>query len=73
MNAYITEFLVRDHIAELYVSAGRDRLFVHVPESPPPGPRPVERLAAWARTILHVGRLEQADPGTGGRLSARHA
>ena len=56
MNAYTTEFLVRDRIAELYVAAGRDPHRVHVPESPPPGPRPIARLAAWARTMFNAGR-----------------
>lgn len=62
MNAYTTEFLVRDRIAELYVAAGRDPHRVHVPESPPPGRRPIARFVARARTFVQAGRPSRPIP-----------
>lgn len=57
MSAYATEFLARDHVARMVIVAENDRRLVHVPESPPPGPRPGSRIAAWARAIVvHVVR-----------------
>ena len=52
MNAYSTEFLAHDHVARMVIAAEHDRRLVHVPESPPLGPRPGSRIAAWARTIV---------------------
>ena len=56
MNDYTIGFLARDHVASMVIAADRDRLLVHVPESPPPGPRPASRIAAWAWTLVHPGR-----------------
>ena len=56
MNAYFTEFLARDRAAQMVIAAENARLLVHVPESPPLGPRPGSRFAAWARTIVHIVR-----------------
>ena len=56
MNAYTTDFLARDHIAGMVILAEHDRRLVHVPESPPLGPRPGSRFAAWARKIVHLVR-----------------
>ncbi len=56
MNAYTMEFLARDHIAGMVTLAEHDRRLVHVPESPPPGPRPSSRIAALARAIVNYVR-----------------